>query len=791
MGHGTVGGLDYVGTYDFIGSAATALGTYALQGANGGTNLIGIGQYTARLLNCYLVGSGARSSNTIAIGANIGFNGLGQAQDSTLIGTGILYNSGSYTTVSGSIQTTSTLSNVPQCSVVGSQALQNATSGNHSIVGFNAFNLLTSGINQTGIGLGVGLNLTTGGNSFYGGYQAGQNFVIGNQNVIIGSGAANSGMIATGTLSDGGGVNAGNVLAVSGILNGANIFVGQVIYVPGIGNLTVVSFGTGTGHNGTYNMSGSGLANAVTITDSDFSNVVCLGFNTNPTANNQIFIGNSSITSILMGGAGSPLINVSLNNVGIGNAALHSITTGLHNAAYGYNSSALLSTGQQNTSMGHGSLATAATAYNNTAIGFNALNIATAGTNTAIGSNTGLNLVGSTGAVIIGYNAGGGMVNAVNSVAIGNGAGATGDWVNSMALGNGANCTANNQIVMGNASVLNAYIGPPGVNQILQVGVNNQGIGAGALGNATGVSGLQLSVGIGTNALAALTTGVLNVAVGKGALAALTTNGYSAAVGALALNSATGVANTGIGYAAGSNIVAGTGNLLAGYQAGQGLVTATNSICIGPNSQNTGDYSNVINISSNQNATGANQILIGSATQSVSLAGSLTIASGATGAAVFGGSLAAASFVGQTAGTAVAAGSIGELVKSDVPGGSAVTLTTATAANVTSITLTAGDWDVWGAVAYSPSAGMSVVQGAVTASSATYPAYPSTGAGGKFLLAATFTSGASQMIAVSPTQFLITPAMVTGGTNVVYLVAAATFGGTCTAWGHINARRRS
>lgn len=46
------------------------------------------------------------------------------------------------------------------------------------------------------------------------------------------------------------------------------------------------------------------------------------------------------------------------------------------------------------------------------------------------------------------------------------------------------------------------------------------------------------------------------------------------------------------------------------------------------------------------------------------------------------------------------AGSIGELIGSTIASGSAVALTTGTPANITSISLTAGDWDVFGAITY-------------------------------------------------------------------------------------------
>lgn len=56
--------------------------------------------------------------------------------------------------------------------------------------------------------------------------------------------------------------------------------------------------------------------------------------------------------------------------------------------------------------------------------------------------------------------------------------------------------------------------------------------------------------------------------------------------------------------------------------------------------------------------------------------------------------------VGTTTNNNASAGIVGEFVTSNVPSGSPISLTNNTAANVTSISLTAGDWDVFGNVAF-------------------------------------------------------------------------------------------
>src|SRR5258705_7598011 len=57
-----------------------------------------------------------------------------------------------------------------------------------------------------------------------------------------------------------------------------------------------------------------------------------------------------------------------------------------------------------------------------------------------------------------------------------------------------------------------------------------------------------------------------------------------------------------------------------------------------------------------------------------------------------------ATLPGTTAGTSAGAGNIGEIFLASIPGGSPVGLTSGVPANVTSIALGAGDWEVSGIV---------------------------------------------------------------------------------------------
>lgn len=127
------------------------------------------------------------------------------------------------------------------------------------------------------------------------------------------------------------------------------------------------------------------------------------------------------------------------------------------------------------------------------------------------------------------------------------------------------------------------------------------------------------------------------------------------------------------------------------------------------------------------------------------------------------------------------AGDIGEFAQSLVTSSPGVTLLTATATNVTSIALTAGDWDVEGAVNFSgTSSTVTVRQAGISATSATLPTDGSQVHNG---YATTTTSEISSVTLPRKRISLAAPA-------TIYLVASATFSaGSMTSFGQISARR--
>ncbi len=141
-----------------------------------------------------------------------------------------------------------------------------------------------------------------------------------------------------------------------------------------------------------------------------------------------------------------------------------------------------------------------------------------------------------------------------------------------------------------------------------------------------------------------------------------------------------------------------------------------------------------------------------------------------------------AGIVGTTLADSAQAGSVGEIKSASVAFGSAVSLTSSTTAAITSLPLTAGDWDVWGSVCTVPAATtvQSYTQGAVSSTSASF-----TGAVGQFILP--FTASAGNIVCAS-----IPAAQVNVSSTTTYYLNINSIFTTSTnkGYGTITARRR-
>jgi hypothetical protein len=165
--------------------------------------------------------------------------------------------------------------------------------------------------------------------------------------------------------------------------------------------------------------------------------------------------------------------------------------------------------------------------------------------------------------------------------------------------------------------------------------------------------------------------------------------------------------------------------------------------------------------------------------------GSLLQGSGASGAAfVRANQNMGTSLVGTTTNDDAVAGNIGEYIASTVLVGAPVPLTNNTPANITSISLTAGDWDVEGNIAFNPNAATTIalLAGWISTVSATQPTIPNGGAFFQYDL--TFTTGTVQVFPTGRMRLSL------ASTTTVYLSVQATFAvNTLGGYGHIHARR--
>jgi hypothetical protein len=144
---------------------------------------------------------------------------------------------------------------------------------------------------------------------------------------------------------------------------------------------------------------------------------------------------------------------------------------------------------------------------------------------------------------------------------------------------------------------------------------------------------------------------------------------------------------------------------------------------------------------------------------------------------------AVSTVIGTTTNDNAAAGYVGEYVSSQILFTSAVNIpTSATNINVTSISLTAGDWDVWGNVVASPGATTTFTdfRGSISTTSGAPPDFS--------LIAtvqASFTASNNPGMAVPPQRLSL------GTTTTVYLIARVVFAtSTMAVAGSLQARRR-
>ncbi len=273
-----------------------------------------------------------------------------------------------------------------------------------------------------------------------------------------------------------------------------------------------------------------------------------------------------------------------------------------------------------------------------------------------------------------------------------------------------------------------------------------------------GLNSVSAGLGIGVLCIANATSAPSTNPVGGGALyvasGALNYIGTSGLAKNLVNTLSLGGGTMTGAIAMGSNAITGVSSL------GAASITMTGAIAMGSNA--------ITGVSS-----------LGAA--SITMTGAIAMGSNAiTAASSIGASSitfsSTSGVIGTTTNNNAAAGSVGEFVTANASNA----ITTGALANITSISLTAGDWDVFGNVGVVPSSTMTVLIGGISTVSVTFPAVLS---GAYISQVQTFPTGQAQYAFVGQTRLSLS------GTTTVYMVLRADFASTATGGGYIAARR--
>ncbi len=416
---------------------------------------------------------------------------------------------------------------------------------------------------------------------------------------------------------NGSNINSGTVgVAYGGTgLNGSAAANGSLLIGNGTGyTLANLTAGTGvsvTNGAGSITIANTGVTSfnartgAVTLAKGDVDGVISFG-----TANTTL--GTSSLSTASTG----------VGLTAFGNSALNANTSGNYSTAFGFVALQSNTTGIGNVGLGSGTLGGNTTGSANIAIGRDA------GSQTSGGVATNRNISGSNNvflgafampgtttqlnyASVIGSDA---TVTTSNTVVLGRATdntviGATGDDAsgNKLQVTGGIKGTGN--LTIGGAGTFTGAVTARRLSLADStggVGSPNVVIGSGAmLGAASGTGG---NVALGTNTLAANTSGNVNVAIGKDALQANTTGNFNNALGQGTLITNTiGLGNTAIGNSALSVNSSGNDNQAVGRQALFGNTTGSLNTALGKYAGAADSAAST----TNANTTGSNNTFLG------------------------------------------------------------------------------------------------------------------------------------------------------------------------------------
>jgi hypothetical protein len=165
--------------------------------------------------------------------------------------------------------------------------------------------------------------------------------------------------------------------------------------------------------------------------------------------------------------------------------------------------------------------------------------------------------------------------------------------------------------------------------------------------------------------------------------------------------------------------------------------------------------------------------------------GTGTVAFGAGGTIGPVGYSTAGQIPGVASNSSASTGNVGEVISANVSNGSPTSLTTGSPINLVSISLTAGDWDVWAQVNFVPAATTNITR--IYSSISAVSGSPAVGPGqlADFGISAGFVPGSIfPSLSITPFQVQL------NSTTPYYLVVNCTFTvSTCGAYGVLRARR--
>lgn len=444
-----------------------------------------------------------------------------------------------------------------------------------------------------------------------------------------------------------------------------------------------------------------------------------------PVANN-INVVTANTTVKFVGTAGNLTEDFGLSNILIGSSG-PAISGAFENVSLGQFALASLTAGSQNVAIGFLSLALATDSVGCVAIGSQALssiNDGAANASIGIGLMAMTNLSSGVQNIAIGPNALAGITTQGYNTCLGYSCGTFALGDHNTAMGAGALCEFNGGIA-----------------------THNTVVGAGCL---SGSGAVDFNSALGSLALNQLGTGSYNSGFGFQSLGRLTSGSYCIALGQ----------NSGLNYGSSES-----SNILIG-NAGVGL--ENNVLRIGTQGSANGEQNQCFVAGISGVTTGANITYVTQNSSTTQLGATATLPTSAV--------------LGSTNGVSPSAGFIGEQIRSyqSIPQG----LTNGDGLNVTSISLTAGIWDVSAIVGYSGGSGTITLNNTISISSTSETVAGNYGDD-------TVVNSYLVVSANYPVNLFIPALRVSlSSTTTYYLVTVASFSaGTLSAYGRISATR--